>query len=358
VTDPNNRLASDGTYSYQYDDEGNRTRKTTTATGEYVDYQWDHRNRLARVEFRTSGGTLTKAVEYDYDTADRRIAKRVDDNGDGSFERAERFVYDGSDVVLVFDDAGSLTNRYLHGPEVDQLFADEDAVDGLLWALTDHQQTVRDLVDSTGTVVNHIEYDSFGEITGQSNSALTPLSAYTGQHWDADAGLYYYDARWYDAGVGRFLSEDPSGLGPDANLYRPVCREQPVELHRPDGTHVSFPTGKRIRGHCELLRAGGDELRPLSGDYRERLPVGEPRPASIVQRAGPRHEHADRTGLDRAARSGSTTLRWSVSKRRFSPPAVGGRLGCGHPGFADHRDAATQCGHVWTLAGGSRPTPV
>src|SRR5690606_31812337 len=31
-------------------------------------------------EFRTSGGTPTKAVEYDH--ADRRIARRVDDNAD------------------------------------------------------------------------------------------------------------------------------------------------------------------------------------------------------------------------------------------------------------------------------------
>lgn len=34
--------------------------------------------------------------------------------------------------------------------------------------------------------------------------------AFTGREWDADTGLYYYRARYYDPRIGRFLSEDPS----------------------------------------------------------------------------------------------------------------------------------------------------
>jgi RHS repeat-associated protein len=30
--------------------------------------------------------------------------------------------------------------------------------------------------------------------------------------WDAAIGLYYDDARWYDAGTGRFVSQDPTGF--------------------------------------------------------------------------------------------------------------------------------------------------
>src|SRR5690606_18312548 len=88
-TGANNRLLADGTYTYTYDDEGNRTRRTHASTGEYVEYQWDHRNRLIRLEYRTSGGTLTKAVDYTYDLFDRRIGKAVDDNGDGGIDRAQ-----------------------------------------------------------------------------------------------------------------------------------------------------------------------------------------------------------------------------------------------------------------------------
>ena len=45
-TGSNNRLTNDGTYSYEYDNEGNRTRRTKTSTNEKTEYAWDHRNRL------------------------------------------------------------------------------------------------------------------------------------------------------------------------------------------------------------------------------------------------------------------------------------------------------------------------
>jgi hypothetical protein len=49
ATGDNNLVLSDGTYDYEYDAEGNRTRRTHIASGEVTDYDWDHRNRLVRV---------------------------------------------------------------------------------------------------------------------------------------------------------------------------------------------------------------------------------------------------------------------------------------------------------------------
>ena len=124
-TGDNNQLLSDGTYNYTYDAEGNRTRRTEIATGNYVDYAWDHRNRLVALEYRDSQGILQKKVEYDYDVWNRRIAKRVDANGDATFDEAFAYVYDDSGkydpstgvplarLVLVFDDTGSLISRFM-----------------------------------------------------------------------------------------------------------------------------------------------------------------------------------------------------------------------------------------------------
>jgi RHS repeat-associated protein len=255
-TGGHNRLLSDGTYGYQYDSEGNRTRRTTLATGDYVEYEWDHRNRLTRVVFKTSGGTVTKDVTYGYDLHNRRLRKTVDPDGPGSqLAEVKRFVYDGHHIALVFNGAGSLTNRYLHGAAIDQVFADEQLNPSqpgqpgtMLWPLADHQGTVRDLVNSAGVIQKHRKYDSFGRITSDSNAALDHLFAYTGREWDAESGQHYYRARYYDQATGRLLSEDPTGFtAGDSNLYRYV-RNQPTYATDPHGTDDPAGTGSLLVG--------------------------------------------------------------------------------------------------------------
>ncbi len=251
-----NRVLSDGTYNYQYDDEGNLTRETTIATGDYTEYTFDHRNRLVAVEFRDDQDVLLKRVEFDYDVWNRRIAKRVDSNGDSTFDQALAYIYDDGgkrdpgtgvpldDVVLVLDDSGSLISRELHGPGFDQILASEFfspttagelplAPGDLYWALADNQGTVRDLaeydalLDETN-IVNHIDYDSFGNIRDESATAADYLLSrfrysYTGQDYDADADMHYYLNRWYSPRSGSFISKDPIGFAAgDTNLSRYV----------------------------------------------------------------------------------------------------------------------------------------
>ena len=53
-----------------------------------------------------------------------------------------------------------------------EIFADENSAGESVWTLSDNQGTVRDLVDSIGTIQNHITYDSYGQITNQSNTSV------------------------------------------------------------------------------------------------------------------------------------------------------------------------------------------
>ncbi|MGH9341354.1 MAG: RHS repeat-associated core domain-containing protein, partial [Acidobacteriota bacterium] len=78
--------------------------------------------------------------------------------------------------------------------------------------------------------------------------------AYTGREWDADAGMYYYRARWYDAEARRFISEDPIGFSAgDPNLNRYVGNS-PTNFIDPSGLKVyvagrdlaSSPIGNHI----------------------------------------------------------------------------------------------------------------
>lgn len=240
TTGDNNQLEADGTFTYDYDDEGNRTKKTNASTGAYVVYEWDHRNRLTAVRFKTAAHAIMKQVEYEYDVFNRRVVKRLDAAGDNTYESALRFVYDDSNVVLTFDESGDLANRYLHGPAVDQILASEDGGGDVLWPLADNQGTIRDLAEynagtDTSSVVKHLTYGAFGQILSDSDPTIDILFAYAGREWDPDAELYYYRARWYDPAVGKFLSEDPIGFSSsDVNIQRYVGNN-PANFTDPTG---------------------------------------------------------------------------------------------------------------------------
>jgi RHS repeat-associated protein len=205
---------------------GTQTSESGTSTtllkslkiGEITSYVWDYRNRLTNVETKTSGGVLTRSVAFKYDIFDRRIAKTLDLDGAGAgVAVTERYVYDRDHIMLVFVGA-TLKERYLYGANLDQVLAVEGSQ--VSWTLSDYLGTVRDLVSSAGVVQNHIKYDSFGNVTAQSNSAIKSRFGFTGRELDAETGLYYYRSRYYDAAVGRFLSEDLiSFAGGDANLF-------------------------------------------------------------------------------------------------------------------------------------------
>ncbi|MEM7758156.1 MAG: RHS repeat-associated core domain-containing protein [Cyanobacteria bacterium P01_A01_bin.40] len=224
VTGDNNQLLSDGVYNYEYDNEGNRVKQTEIATGEVTEYQWDHRNRLVAAVTKDTNGNITANSDYTYDVFDNRISKSVDADGDGAGEAVEeRYVLDEDHIALTFDGEGNLTERFLHGLNIDQVLAQENDSGEVLWALTDHQNSVRVVLDRQGNVVNQISYDSFGQITNETNPDVDFRFSYTGREFDAETGNYYYRARYYDPSAGRFISEDPiSFAAGDSNIYRYV----------------------------------------------------------------------------------------------------------------------------------------
>jgi RHS repeat-associated protein len=77
------------------------------------------------------------------------------------------------------------------------------------------------ITDMSQNIVNSYAYEPFGLITNQSETIPQPFK-FVGQYGVmADpSGLYYMRARYYDPNVGRFISEDPLGLGgEDVNLF-------------------------------------------------------------------------------------------------------------------------------------------
>ncbi len=239
TTGDHNRLTSDGTYTYTYDNEGNVLTKTNISTSQSVEYTWDHRNRLVKITFKNSGGVPTKIVEYAYDHGQRWVRKTLDTNADGTIEESRVFIHDNAQIVLDFQKTGTaaasnsdLAHRYLWGNAVDQLLADETVDDGseddVAYVLADHLNSVRDLVvydPITGTVsvVKHVMFDAFGNVTSDSATGVLTLFRYTARPFDVDAELQNNLNRWYDLSTGRWMSVDPIGFeAGDVNLYRYV----------------------------------------------------------------------------------------------------------------------------------------
>ena len=91
------------------------------------------------------------------------------------------------------------------------------------------------MTDSAMNLVNKYSYTPFGLITNQEETITQPFK-YAGKYgiMHEPNGLYYMRARYYDPEVGRFISEDPSGLDAGVNLYA-YADNNPINLIDPLG---------------------------------------------------------------------------------------------------------------------------
>jgi len=102
---------------------------------------------------------------------------------------------------------------------------------------TDHLGSSTVLTDDIGGKAQEVYYYPYGEILDNSISNITDY-LYTGKEWDAESGLYYYGARYYDPKLARFISADtivPEPFYPQTlNRYSYVLNN-PVKYTDPTG---------------------------------------------------------------------------------------------------------------------------
>ena len=142
--------------------------------------------------------------------------------------------------MLALGADGSVTDRYLWGPGVNQLLADDNYALGLssptLWTLGDNQNSIRDLVSSDGTLQQHIAYSPFGQqivtAAGAFSTEAVCVFGYTGSFTDVVTGDVLNGVRWYDPASERWLTQDPAAA--DENLYR-YCGNAPTDGTDPTG---------------------------------------------------------------------------------------------------------------------------
>ena len=125
--------------------------------------------------------------------------------------------------------------RYLDGLAVDELRSQTDSSGNIAWYVTDNLGSVTDVVNTSGTDLDHIVYDPYGNIVTQTNATNAVRFGFTGMEFDSTTGLYYDHARYYDPVTGRFMSQDPIGFASgDTNPYRYVGNE-PTSSTDPTG---------------------------------------------------------------------------------------------------------------------------
>jgi RHS repeat-associated protein len=78
----------------------------------------------------------------------------------------------------------------------------------LRYTLLDHLGSTSVVTDSSGAQYGYTRYYPYGS-TRDSGGFLDTSKKFTGQRLDG-TGLYYYEARYYDPTIGRFISADPS----------------------------------------------------------------------------------------------------------------------------------------------------
>jgi RHS repeat-associated protein len=78
----------------------------------------------------------------------------------------------------------------------------------VLYYHEDQLGSVRVLTDQSGAVQASYSYDSYGNATSATGTTVNPYR-YAGQVQDAESGLYYLRARYYDPATAQFISSDP-----------------------------------------------------------------------------------------------------------------------------------------------------
>jgi len=228
-------VSTAGANSYSYDDNGN----LTGGAGRTLTYNLE--NKPTSI---TSGGQTTTFV-YDGDggrvkkivgaTTIRYISKLYEcDNA-----ACSRFIFAGSQRIAVVPNSGGV--YYYHA---------------------DHLGSSSVITDSTGIKVQALTYYPYGAV--RTNVPGTPVDVpykYTGKELDSSTGLYFYEARYYDPVLGRFISADtlvPRPNDPQEFNRYTYAGNNPLLYTDPTG-HFSFNIGKFFR------RAFGDVGTTLVG---------------------------------------------------------------------------------------------
>ena len=215
---------SDIVAAYAYDISGNQI---SMAVGDTVTrYYYDDANWLSSVTEQVGLGTESTIASYEYDPSGQRTQKTVGSD-------VVNYYYSGLDLLYTTDGSGGTIEENIL--ETDGSIINSKRVNAQsYWYRQDIRGSVTNIVDVSDVLVKSYTYDAYGNTS--STGTFVNSFAYTGAVIDAETGLYYMNARYYDPETGRFISQDSYRGDGEAfwHLYA-YCFNDPVNMADQNG---------------------------------------------------------------------------------------------------------------------------
>ena len=182
------------------------------------------------------------------------------------FKRNEFFLVSIVLFVLVIGSALFLSDS-------DQRFAritgmpvmDEGSDYKILYFHNDHLGSPVATTNQNGDVVWSADYEPFGQPFNEVAEDGQNKRKYNDKELDADTGLYYYGARYYDADIGRFTTADivPGSPTDPQSLNRYVyVKNNPMKFIDPSGTSDEFTHTRFAAPAMKMVSSLFYKLRP------------------------------------------------------------------------------------------------
>lgn len=214
-----------GSASYSYDACGNMTSRNTAEWGQQT-LSYDFRNRLEQVVADSN------SITFGYAHDNSRLWKKFNDAIvqiwlGGIYEEKDGrilcHVHANGKLIATFEPEGNI-------PLVNPVFC---------YYHKDHLGSSQIITNREGEDVQRYGYNAFGGQGYSSNSEdFTVSRRYTSQILDEETGLYYYNARYYDPQLGRFIQADtiiPEKYKSQTLNRYTYCINNPVRYTDPTG---------------------------------------------------------------------------------------------------------------------------
>jgi RHS repeat-associated protein len=186
-------------HRFEYDAAGNPLRSTNESAAVFGNdlnrtYTWDGLGRLASV----AGGAGTTRFAYDH--SDRRVKK--------TGPAGEAVVYVGD--IMEVSSTGAAKHIFAGRKRIATIKTGSTTEGTKLFIMTDHLRSSTLITDAAGGVVQRMDYEPYGALiqNPRSGNGVAVRHTYAGKEADAETGLMYYGARYYDPIVGMFISAD------------------------------------------------------------------------------------------------------------------------------------------------------